>query len=127
MKKYTESILFHTDKATKKANVKLKELTTAMTAGYDPGATETSNNVNVTSGASQLDINLITPVPFVQPVADNIIVDSGGAQFKKYGTNSVKRSGMFPYMYKNSEGTSEGYIDTTLSTSSSDIATLKNK
>ena len=34
---------------------------------------------------------------------------------------------MFPYMYKNSEGTSEGYIDTTLSTSSSDIATLKKQ
>ena len=100
-----------------------------MTAGYDPGASQTAMTgiTDVNSGAMPAGHSLVTPVPFVQPVADNVIVDSGGATFKKYGTNSVKRSGMFPYMYKNSEGTSEGYIDTTLSTSSSDVATLKKQ
>ena len=111
--------------ATKKASVTLKELTTAMTAGYDPGASQTAKS-DITN-STQSGHKLVTPVPFVQPVADNIIVDSGGGTFKKYGTNTIKRSGMFPYMYKNSEGTSEGYIDTTLSTSSSDIATLKKQ
>ena len=112
-------------KATKKASVTLKELTVEMTAGYDPGASQ-AQKTDITN-SSQSGHKLITPVPFVQPVDDNIIVDSGGAQFKKYGTNSIKRSGMFPYMYKNSEGVSEGYIDTTLSTSSSDIATLRKQ
>ena len=111
--------------ATKKASVTLKELTTEMTSGYDPGAAQTAKS-DITN-STQSGHKLVTPVPFVQPVADNIIVDSGGGTFKKYGTNTIKRSGMFPYMYKNSEGTSEGYIDTTLSTSSSDIATLKKQ
>ena len=115
--------------ATKKASVTLKELTTVMTAGYNPGASQTAMTgiTDVNTGAMPAGHSLVTPVPFVQPIADNVIVDSGGGTFKKYGTNSVKRSGMFPYMYKNSEGTSEGYIDTTLSTSSSDIATLKKQ
>ena len=34
---------------------------------------------------------------------------------------------MFPYMYKNTDGTTEGYIDTTLSTSTSDVAELKKQ
>jgi len=116
------------DKATKKANVTLRELTVAMTSGYNPGVTDNTKNINLTTSSGTLTNHVLcTPVPFVQPVADNIIVDSGGGQFKKYGTNSVKPSGLFPYMYKNSEGTSEGYVDTTLSTSSSDIATLKKQ
>ena len=98
-----------------------------MTSGYDAGTTDDANNVNVTTSSGLTNHVLVTPVPFVQPIADNIIVDSGGGQFKKYGTNSIKPSGMFPYMYKNSEGTSEGYIDTTLGTSSSNIATLKKQ
>ena len=98
--------------ATKKASVTLKELTTAMGGSYDPGATQTSNPAMSITNSSQSGHKLITPVPFVQPVADGIIPNRS-----KYGTNSVKRSGMFPYMYKNSEGTSEGYVDTTLGVS----------
>ena len=115
--------------ATKKASVTLKELTTVMTASYNPGASQTAMTgiTDVNTASMPAGHSLVTPVPFVQPIADNVIVDSDGGTFKKYGTNSVKRSGMFPYMYKNSEGTSEGYIDTTLSTSSSDIATLKKQ
>ena len=115
--------------ATKKASVTLKELTTVMTASYNPGVSQTAMTgiTDVNTASMPAGHSLVTPVPFVQPIADNVIVDSDGGTFKKYGTNSVKRSGMFPYMYKNSEGTSEGYIDTTLSTSSSDIATLKKQ
>jgi len=114
------------DKATKKANVKLRELTVEMTSGYDPGATA-GTNVNVTTASGLTNHVLVTPVPFVQPVADNVIVDSDGGQFKTYGTNSVKFSGLFPYMYKDPDKGNEGYIDTTLGTSTSEIATLKKQ
>ena len=113
------------DKTTKKTNVKLRELSIPMTSGYDPGASS-SSNVNLAT-TSQSGHSLVTPVPFVQPIADSIIVDSGGGTYRKYGTGNIKRSGMFPYMYKDSENQTEGYIDTTLSTSSSDIATLKKQ
>ena len=54
---------------------------------------------------------LVTPVPFIQPVANNII----GSK-TKYTT--VKATGMFPYEYKDSDGNKEGYIDTTTSVAS---------
>ena len=56
--------------------------------------------------------NIITPVPFVQPVANNVVA-SGKT---KYGT--IKPSGMFPYRYENpdSPGSYEGYIDTRIGT-----------
>jgi len=108
------------DKDNKEVKVKLRELTVAMTSGYKAGTTDDANNV-VLSNTSQSGHSLITPVPFVQPIADNIIVDSGGGTYRKYGTGSIKRSGMFPYMYKDSEEQEEGYIDTTLTTSSSDV------
>jgi hypothetical protein len=113
--------------ATKKASVTLKELTTTMDSdgSYDPGKAQTAKS-DITN-SSQSGHKLITPVPFVQPVADNVIVDSGGGQFKKYGSFSVKPSGMFPYMYKDPDKGNEGYIDTTLDTSSSSIATLKKQ
>jgi hypothetical protein len=114
------------DKATKKANVKLRELTVPMTSGYTAGVTDDANNVNLTT-TSQSGHSLITPVPFVQPIADNIIRDSTGTQYKKYGTNDLRHSGMFPYMYKNTDGLTEGYIDTTLSTSTSDVAEIKKQ
>jgi len=98
--------------ATKEASVTVKELTTAMGGSYDPGATQTSSPAMNITNSTQGGHKLVTPVPFVQPVADGIIPNRS-----KYGTNSVKRSGMFPYMYKNSEGTSEGYVDTTLGVS----------
>ena len=104
--------------ATKKASVTVKELTTAMGGSYNPGATQTSNPAMNITNSTQAGHKLITPVPFVQPVADGIIPNRS-----KYGTNSVKRSGMFPYMYKNSEGTNEGYVDTTLG--SGDTADVK--
>jgi len=60
---------------------------------------------------------IITPVPFVQPLAGQI------AGKTKYTT--VKTTGMFPYLYKNADGNTEGYIDTTLPTSNS--ATIKSE
>ena len=68
------------DKATKKANVKLRELSVPMTSSYTAGATSDSNNVNVTTASGLTNHVLITPVPFVQPIDSNIIVDSGNME-----------------------------------------------
>jgi hypothetical protein len=54
---------------------------------------------------------IVTPVPFVQPLAGQIATKT------RYTT--VKPTGMFPYLYKNADGDVEGYIDTTLPTSNS--------
>ena len=62
---------------------------------------------------------LITPVPFIQPVKGTLISGSPA----EYVT--IKPTGMFPYMYTNAEGDSEGYIDTTLK--SADSNTLKTQ
>ena len=60
---------------------------------------------------------IITPVPFIQPLSGQI------AGKTRYTT--VKPTGMFPYLYKNADGGVEGYIDTTLATSAS--ATIKSE
>ena len=101
------------DKANEKAIVKLRELTQPMGSSYDPGAVDDAKNINLNAtDQTQSGHKLITPVPFVQPVANGVIHGRN-----KYGTNSIKRSGLFPYMYKNTEeGTDEGYVDTTLGT-----------
>ena len=54
---------------------------------------------------------IITPVPFIQPLSGQIATKT------RYTT--VKPTGMFPYLYKNADGDVEGYIDTTLPTSNS--------
>jgi hypothetical protein len=61
---------------------------------------------------------IITPVPFVQPLSGQIPTKT------RYTT--VKPTGMFPYLYK-TDGTepTEGYIDTTLSVG--EAATLKGQ
>ena len=107
------------DKANEKAIVKLRELTHPMGNGYDTGAVDDSKNITL-NATSTSGHKLITPVPFVQPIADGIIPNRN-----KYGTHLIKKSGMFPYMYKNTEeNTSEGYVDTTLgSLNTSDVRT----
>lgn len=85
----------------------------------------TLNNLDgtaVTGIANTVGISshvLITPVPFVQPLNGNLI----GASYTKYGV--VKPTGMFPYMYFDGDGNSEGYIDTTLTVANS--LTLKDQ
>ena len=105
------------DKTTQKTKVALKELSQAMTgASHKPGDAQTA--VTLTgSNSTQSGHSLVTPVSFVQPIDSNIIPNT-----TKYGT--IKRSGMFPYMYKNTDGGSEGFIDTTKGTAdTADVAT----
>lgn len=64
---------------------------------------------------------IITPVPFIQPINGALV----NASRTKYTT--IKPTGMFPYMYKNGTGGNEGYIDTSLTSSVSDIATLQGQ
>ena len=75
-------------------------------------ASKSDVTVNAVAGISSHV--LITPVPFIQPVANNII----GSK-TKYTT--VKPTGMFPYEYQDGEGNKEGYIDT----ASTSVSTLK--
>lgn len=59
---------------------------------------------------------IVTPVPFVQPLSGQIATKT------RYST--VKPTGMFPYLYKTDGGDpTEGYIDTTLPVSSVGITT----
>jgi len=57
---------------------------------------------------------LITPVPFIQPTNGSLI---GSGSYNKYNT-AVKPTGMFPYMYDDGEGNVEGYINSSLPSSS---------
>ena len=67
---------------------------------------------------------IVTPVPFVQPLAGQIATKTRYTQLPVSVTDPG--TGMFPYLYK-TDGTdpTEGYIDTTLPVSSS--ATLKGQ
>jgi len=63
---------------------------------------------------------LITPVPFVQPLSGQI---SGRNSY----SSSVKATGMFPYMYEDGDGNKEGYIDTRLGATPSEVTELKGQ
>ena len=95
------------NKTDEELKIKLKELSVAMgSATYDPGASQTP--ITGITNSTESGHSLVTPVPFVQPINSNIVHGRN-----KY--NTLKPSGMFPYMYKNSDGSStEGYVDTTL-------------
>ena len=62
---------------------------------------------------------MCTPVPFVQPTASGVIPNRNRYTSLKTNPNSNDTgsagTGMFPYMYTDADGNSEGYIDTTLS------------
>ena len=112
--------------------IKLKDLTDGMGttegASYNP-TNNTGTNITFTGTATTeaSGNRLITPVPFVQPVANDIIYSDGKSR-KIYGTNDIKHSGMFPYMYKNSADTQQvGYIDTTLDTQISNVSSLRKQ
>ena len=95
-------------------------VTTSTVSGVDQFATvvtlkdlngsDVALSANHATGIS--DHNLITPVPFVQPVDNTVITGNPNT----YGANTVKQSGMFPYKYKSPADSSVtcGYIDTTL-------------
>jgi hypothetical protein len=77
-------------------------------------------NVTSITNGSYTNHYLITPVPFVQPLAGQI---SG----KNAYSASVKATGMFPYLYEDGDGNKEGYIDTRLGASGAEITELKNQ
>ena len=87
-------------------------------------STVTLDNLNGTAVDNLADFTgisshvLITPVPFVQPVASSLI----GSK-TKYTT--VKPDGMFPYQYEDADGNTEGYIKTERPVGES--ATLKSE
>jgi hypothetical protein len=67
---------------------------------------------------------IVTPVPFVQPLSGQIATKTRYTQLPASETNPG--TGMFPYLYKTDGGDpTEGYIDTTLPVASA--ATLKGQ
>ena len=84
------------------------------TVGHNSG---NENTIGITSHY------MITPVPFIQPVVGTAVSTTAGVT-NRYGSSNLKTNdqvlnsmgtGMFPYMYKSSDGQDkEGYIDTTL-------------
>jgi len=60
---------------------------------------------------------IITPVPFVQPLSGQI---SGKSRY-----NTIKSTGMFPYLYQDADSNTEGYVNT--SRPVSETATLKTE
>lgn len=100
--------------------VSLKQISEPITSNYRPAFTDHSKAVAITN-STEAGHSLTTPVPFVRPVANGILPEVSGSG-NIY--SSTKRSGMFPYLYRDKDGNNpEGYIDTTLATSAT--ATLE--
>ena len=96
--------------------VSLKQISEPITSSYRPAFTDHSKAVAITN-STEAGHSITTPVPFVRPIANNVIPNTNIY-------SSTKRSGMFPYMYKDKDGNNpEGYIDTTLATTAT--ATLE--
>ncbi len=101
-----------------------------LKVGHSAGS---ENTVGITSHY------MITPVPFIQPISPASV----NAARKRYGNASIKTNvatdgiktakntagtGMFPFMYKDNDNNEEGYIDSTLNTSTpSSLTTLKGQ
>ena len=73
---------------------------------------------------------IITPVPFIQPLSGQIAGKTRYTSIIPNGTSSTNANaagtGMFPYLYTDTDGTTtEGYIDTALTVA--DSATLKGQ
>lgn len=106
-------------------DTKIYKLTSVKVNSTSGLGTVSLNNLDGTSLTSLTTMNigisshvLITPVPFVQPVASSLISSK-----TKYIT--VKPTGMFPYLYADADGNTEGYIDTKLGVSNT--STLKSQ
>ena len=117
--------------ATGITSVSLKEISFPMGDAntYRP---ENVDNTGVAANGPAIDITVVeaasmpaghtltTPVPFVRPVANGVVPSVGGSG-NIY--SSTKRSGMFPYMYRDKDELNpEGYVDTRLATT--DTATI---
>ena len=109
----------------KVANVGVNTITgisTASLVNLDGSAvTGLSNNASVDTGHS-----ICTPVPFIQPVSLPGTTLSGKTKYTSVQTGAGVTSagtGMFPYLYEDDDGNSEGYIKTDRPTS--ETAVLK--
>ena len=114
------------EKIYKIANVGVNTITgisTASLINLDGTAVTWTPPQNTTSTDGH---NICTPVPFVQPVATNLI--SGKNKYTSVKTTSKDDSagtGMFPYQYTDADGLTEGYIKTDRPVSETD--SIKNE
>jgi len=94
--------------------VSLKQISDPIGLNYRPAFTDHSKAVAITN-STEAGHSLTTPVPFVRPIANGVL-PSVGDSGNLY--SSTKRSGMFPYLYRDKDGNNpEGYIETSLATS----------
>ena len=90
----------------------------------------------LTNGTSYTNHSLVTPVPFLLPIAKNLttlvgrgstVTNNSHEAYATLETNDANvdsaGTGMFPYVYEDNSGNTEGYIDTRAS-SSTELATL---
>lgn len=101
----TDTSIYRVAGVTTSGNVTLKDLS--------------ATDVTAITNGNYSNHQIITPVPFIQPLSGRIATKT------RYITS--KPSGMFPYLYTDADGNTEGYIDTTLTSSTTDIPILKGQ
>ena len=113
----TDTSIYRVAGVTTTGNVTLKPLNSDTVITGLPNGTYTNHEI-------------ITPVPFIQPLSGQIAGKNRYTSIIPSGTTSTNPNaagtGMFPYLYTGTDGTTkEGYIDTTLTSENS--ATLKTE
>jgi len=114
------------DAPSETVKVQLKDLSEKMgSATPDVGLPQTAVGISGGDIAANVGHKLITPVPFVQPVADDVV--DGKNTYESAG--GFKRSGLFPYMYTDPNDATKqvGYVDTTLDTQTTNVNETKNQ
>jgi len=100
-------------------NQKIYKIASINTSGAITLSDIDGNAIPALTDGDYTNQNIITPVPFIQP--------STGVITGKTKYITVKIKGMFPYLYENTAGSQEGYIDTRLGADAAESSTLKNQ
>jgi hypothetical protein len=105
-------------------NQKIYEIAEISTSGAITLKTIDGSVMPSLTNGNYTNQNIITPVPFIQPIT---LIDTQLKSKTKYTPTGTFKRGMFPYLYDNGQGNIEGYIDTTLGADQSEASTLKDQ
>jgi len=98
-------------------DTKIYKVASVNTSGQITLSNLDGSSVTGITNGTYTSHQIVTPVPFVQPLTGQI---SGKSRY-----NTIKPTGMFPYLYDDGDGNTEGYIDT--SRPVAETATLKGE
>jgi hypothetical protein len=98
-------------------DTKIYKVASVNTSGQITLSNLDGSSVTGITNGTYTSHQIVTPVPFVQPLTGQI---SGKSRY-----NTIKPTGMFPYLYDDGDGNMEGYIDT--SRPVAETATLKGE